>query len=65
MLFAKSGLLFRLTARSCLARTFAKKKAPREVKIVERDEYDLDTALKLIKASSVSPIDESIDILIK
>ena len=65
MLLAKSGLFLRLATRSSLARSFAKKKAPRLVKVVERDEYDLQTALKLVKSSAISPIDESVDILIK
>jgi hypothetical protein len=65
MQLAKNGLFLRLAARSCLLRSFAKKKIAKQVKLVERDEYDLETALKLLKASAVSPIDESIDILIK
>lgn len=65
MQLARSVLFMRLAARSCLARSFAKKKAPKEIRIVDRDEYDLETALKLLKASSVSHADESIDILIK
>lgn len=50
--------------RSTLVRNFAKKKN-RKVKIIERDEYDLTTALNLIKAESVTGKDESIDVLIK
>lgn len=50
---------------SVLARNFAKKKSKGPPKLVDRDEYDLETAIKLIKADSISAKDESIDILIK
>lgn len=65
MQLARNKLLLRLVARSSLLRSFAKKKVAKQVIIEERDEYDLPTALKLVKATAVSPIDESIDILIK
>lgn len=65
MQLARNKLLLSLVARSCLYRSFAKKKVAKQVIIEERDEYDLSTALKLVKATAVSPIDESIDILIK
>ena len=47
-----------------LTRAFAKK-TKRLVKTLEREEYDLETALKLLKAESVASKDESVDVLIK
>ena len=47
-----------------ISRGFAKRKV-KKVKIVERDEYDLKTAIDLIKAGSLASKDESIDVLVK
>lgn len=63
MLAGRQGLLG-LGGRWILARSFAKKKV-KFVKNLEVDEYDLETAIKLLKASAVRPVDESIDIMIK
>ena len=65
MQLAKKGLFIRTATKNWLYIPFAKKSAPRTVQLIERDEYDLETAIKLVKANAVSSIDESIDILIK
>ena len=65
MFLVRRGLLQRRLDNWKMIRNFAKKKSKKDVIIVERDEYDVKTALELLKACSVSPIDESIDILIK
>ena len=49
---------------SVLSRGFASRRV-KKVKIVERDEYDLKTAVDLIKAGSISGKDESVDVLVK
>jgi len=49
---------------SALSRSFASKKV-KKARIVERDEFDLKTAVDLIKAGSISGKDESVDVLVK
>lgn len=63
MLAGRKGIMT-LSGRWLLCRAFAKKKTT-FTKTVEVDEYDLTTALQLLKASAVRPVDESIDIMIK
>lgn len=55
----------RLAIGCRLARPFAKKTQVKTFKTVEIDEYDFPTAIRLLKASAVRSLDESIDVLIK
>ena len=61
MLFVRRNLF----GKSLLVRPFAKKVRSKVVTLEERDEYDLETAYKLMKAGALAPIDESVDLLIR